>query len=80
MPKLRLTPEQRRAQEWEAADRELAQRIYGWLGITGHSLAEMGEMIGCSKGTMYNRVKSPETFTLEELRKLSNIIGEVRIC
>lgn len=75
MPRLRRTAEEKLRDEWAEADRRLKGQIYAWLGMTGHTLEELGEMMGLSRGTMYNRRDDPGSFRLEELRKLRSIIG-----
>lgn len=75
MPRLRRTEEQKRMETWAEADRRLKGEIFAWLGTTGHTLEELGEMIGLSRGTMYNRQEQPGTWRLDELRKLRAIIG-----
>lgn len=65
------------------ADR-LNRKVQGAIeaGMTENgirNLDELGERMGMSHGTIYNRMKRPETWTVGEIRKLKRIMPGIEI-
>lgn len=64
MPKLRVPPK-------EKMDRALTSAIVRWQELTGNDFKRMSAILGVSVPTYYSRMKSPGTFTLDELRAMA---------
>ena len=85
MPKVILGTENRKRAKlearWKKEDEELLARIGAWRAVTGATLEELGRLAGIKRGTMYNRIREPQTMTLGEWRRIRDVIGgENNIC
>lgn len=50
----------------------LWKSLLAWKGI---SQAKMAGKIGITESTLIRKIKNPDTFTLNELKKISGVIG-----
>lgn len=75
MPRVRaLTIERRERERTENLNSILVAEIYSFCKINGMSLEDVAEKIGISTSSMYNRVRRPESFRLNELRALQRLM------
>lgn len=58
----------------EKKNNEIRGRISYYLTVGGYSKQELADQLGVCIATLYNKLKRPETFTLEELRRLKLIL------
>lgn len=68
MPKLRMTFQQ-------IQDSCIRRAISGSAGYFRLSVDEQAEIAGIKRATWYRRLKTPEDFSIKELRKMINRYG-----
>jgi hypothetical protein len=57
---------------------EIRMDIGAWLAMTNKNVGDLGPLIGVSRATMYNKYREPGKLSLEELRKLYQVIEKAR--
>ena len=57
-------------------DTRIKMDIAAFMAVSGKSMAELGALLGMSRGTIYARYRNPGTFSLNEYRELYRIIGK----
>lgn len=70
MPRVYLTQVQRDAAKWERGDQALLVAITSRMLRRGLKQRNLAELLGISAPSVSRRLQHPETFTLEELRRL----------
>lgn len=71
MPRLKPTPAERAAEEAELRRRSLLGTLNKYRTICGFNSWELATpAIGMSRATIFRRIREPETFTLDELRRI----------
>lgn len=73
MPKLRPLTES------ERLDAAVQKQIYGEMKVARMNTDDVASRIGVTRNTLYRRIKSPETFTLREIRELKKVFPGVVI-
>lgn len=79
MPRPRMTAEQRRQAEWEQADAEIRGRLYQWTGETRMNMTDLADRAGIKRATLYRRIADPSTFSIDEVRRIRNVIGDFAV-
>lgn len=75
MPRVRaLTIERRERERTENLNSILVAEIYSFCKVNGMNLEDVAKKIGISTSSMYNRVRRPESFRLNELRALQRLM------
>jgi len=71
-----MTTEARQRAMWARDDDGIRMDIGAWLAFANKGLGDLAALVGVSRATMYNRYRKPGTLTLEEARKLYQVIGK----
>lgn len=75
MPKVFLTAEQRRAEQFRREDDEIKAKVGAFMVVHSVTLPQIAQMAGIKRTTFYDRLKRPGTFTLDEYRRLMDVVG-----
>lgn len=54
---------------------QINKEIGAWLLISGNTQSLLAKKLGMSRPTLITRIKSPETWSLGEVKKLAEIVG-----
>ena len=73
MPKIRPLTES------ERLDKSIKEQLCGKMHVEHMNGEELALKIGVTRNTLYRRIKSPETFTLREIRELKKVFPGVVI-
>jgi hypothetical protein len=65
-----MTEEDRRRERFRKADNEFLARLGAYLAVTGNNCAGLAGIVGMSSSTLYERLKAPGTFRLDEYRRI----------
>lgn len=63
--------------EWDREDNLVRGNIAKYRAMTGVSVEALGAALGLSRTAMYERMKRPETLTLQEYRILMSLFKEL---
>lgn len=59
----------------EKKNKEIKGQISYYLEVEGYTKKDLALQLGICVATLYNKLKNPDTFTLEEVRNLKIILN-----
>lgn len=62
--------------EWKREDLKIRGEIARYITMRNINMAELGQLLGISRTTMYEKFNNPERFTLGEYRILVSLFRE----
>jgi uncharacterized protein (DUF2384 family) len=73
----KMIPAKAERMAWEKEDTVIRMDIGAFLAATNKKLDDLAEMMGICRATMYRRYKYPGEMSLDEARRLYQVIGKV---
>lgn len=61
---------------WERENMVIRMDIGAWLAMTGKEIGDLAKALGVCKSTMYSKYHNPGRLTVDEARKLYQVIGK----
>lgn len=77
MPKVLLTANSRHEAELAKKNNGITYAIAGAMKVRGMTMSELGKATNMSCPTVSRRIRCPETLTVQELRDIGRVLGNM---